>query len=45
MKRPHSWLIRAAAWTVALMLLAAVFSAYTRPDFMLTVANQIWSCF
>jgi hypothetical protein len=28
-----------------LMVLAAVFVAYTRPDFMLTLANQIWACF
>ncbi len=45
MKRPPCWLMRTAAWTVALLLLAAVFVAYTRPEFMLTLANQIWACF
>lgn len=28
-----------------LCLLLWVFSMYTRPDFLLTLANQIWSCF
>ncbi len=45
MKHPHPWWFRTAVWTVVLMLLAAVFASYTRPDFMLRVANQIWSCF
>jgi hypothetical protein len=45
MKRPRQWLLRTATWTAVLMLLAAVFMAYTRPDFLLTVANQIWACF
>jgi hypothetical protein len=26
-------------------VLLAVFSLYTRPDFLLTVANQLWLCF
>lgn len=25
--------------------LALVFAMYTRPDFMLTLANQVWGCF
>lgn len=45
MKRPPAWLTRTAAWTAVLLVLAAVFFAYTRPDFMVTVANQIWACF
>ncbi len=36
-------------WTVvyiaALCVLLAVFSLYTRPDFLVTLANQIWACF
>ncbi len=26
-------------------LLLWVFSLYARPDFLLTLANQLWSCF
>jgi hypothetical protein len=32
-------------WTLAGMALLAVFALYTRPDFLLTVADQLWSCF
>ncbi len=30
---------------VAVLVLLAVFSFYTRPDFLVTLANQIWACF
>ena len=30
---------------LALCVLLAVFSLYTRPDFLVTLANQIWACF
>jgi hypothetical protein len=26
-------------------VLLAVFFLYTRPDFLMTLANQIWACF
>ncbi len=29
----------------ALVALATVFALYTRPDFMVQMANQVWSCF
>lgn len=32
-------------YALALCLLLAVLSLYTRPDFLLTLANQVWSCF
>ena len=32
-------------WTLAGTVLLAVFALYTRPDFLLTVADQLWSCF
>ena len=35
------WLTGAAA----LAVLLAVFGLYLRPDFMLTLADQLWSCF
>ena len=36
--------MRAAAWAVALAVLAGVFALYTRPDMMVTVGNMIWAC-
>jgi len=33
------------AWAVALLVLLAVFMLYTRPDFLLTLADQLWACF
>jgi hypothetical protein len=33
------------AWAAALVLLLAVFALYTRPDFLVTLADQIWACF
>ncbi len=30
---------------LALLVLLAVFSAYVQPDFMVTLANQVWACF
>jgi hypothetical protein len=32
-------------WSGAVIVLLAVFAMYTRPDFLLTLANQIWACF
>ena len=29
----------------AVCALLAVFTLYTRPDFLLTLANQVWACF
>jgi len=29
----------------ALALLLSVFSLYARPDFLVMLANQVWSCF
>ncbi len=36
---------RVIAGIVAIALLAAVFLLYTRPDFMVQMANQVWACF
>ena len=30
---------------LALVALVAVFMMYTRPDFMVQMANQVWACF
>ena len=32
-------------WALTAFVLGAVFVAYTRPAFMLDLANQIWLCF
>ena len=34
-----------AGYSAALVLLLAVFSLYTRPDFLVDLANQVWACF
>ncbi len=41
MKKSNKFLLYAAS----LALLLVVFSLYTRPDFLLTLANQVWGCF
>ena len=33
------------AYGLALALLAGVFALYTRPDMLVTLADQIWACF
>jgi hypothetical protein len=34
-----------ALWLAAVTASLAVFALYTRPEFMLTLANQVWGCF
>ncbi|MES2879418.1 MAG: hypothetical protein V4713_13470 [Pseudomonadota bacterium] len=41
MKQIHQFLLYAGA----LGVLMAVFTLYTRPDFLVTLANQVWACF
>ena len=36
---------RLACAAVAVAALLGVFSLYTRPDFLVTLANQVWACF
>lgn len=36
---------RGLAWAAALALLLGIFSFYTHPDFMLDMADKLWSCF
>ena len=33
------------AWGAAAAALLAVFALYTRPEFMVTLADQVWACF
>ena len=35
----------ALALLVAIAVLGGVFLLYTRPDFLVQMANQIWACF
>lgn len=42
-QHPRLW--RVLIYAVALALLLATFAAYTRPDFLVTLADQLWSCF
>ena len=32
-------------WVSAVAALLGVFSLYTQPDFLVTLANQVWACF
>lgn len=41
MRQAHKTLLYAGT----LGLLLAVFALYTRPDFLVTLANQVWACF
>ncbi len=36
---------RLLGYSAALLALLAVFALYTRPDFLVTLANQVWACF
>lgn len=36
---------RIAAWSIALAVLAGVFTMYLQPEFMVGLANQVWACF
>ena len=41
----HRRLVSALGYGAALLVLLAVFWAYLQPDFMVTLANQVWACF
>ena len=36
---------RLLVWAVIVTVLLAVFSLYLKPDFLMTLGNQIWACF
>jgi ribose/xylose/arabinose/galactoside ABC-type transport system permease subunit len=38
-------LLATAAVAVVLGALLGVFALYTRPDFLVTLASQLWACF
>jgi hypothetical protein len=41
----HHRVVSALGYGAALLVLLAVFSAYLQPDFLVTLANQVWVCF
>ncbi|WP_162989487.1 MULTISPECIES: hypothetical protein [unclassified Comamonas] len=43
--RSLAWWQRALIWAAVVALLLAVFALYTRADFMVTLADQVWACF
>lgn len=43
--RPAHPALRAVGWGLALGLCALVFAWYLQPDFLLTLADRLWSCF
>ena len=38
-------LIQRPLLATAALALLGIFVLYTRPDFLLTLANQVWACF
>jgi hypothetical protein len=38
-------LVHAGWLTAAVAVLGGVFALYVHPDFLVTLANQVWSCF
>jgi transposase InsO family protein len=34
-----------AYYAAAVLACLGVFALYTRPDFLVTLANQVWACF
>jgi len=37
--------MRLVGWAISVIVLLLVFALYTRPDFMVTLSEQIWACF
>jgi hypothetical protein len=42
---PRQKIIRVLAYAGALGVLLVIFAAYTRPEFLVTLADQLWSCY
>jgi hypothetical protein len=38
-------LLRATAWGAVVLASLGVLLLYTRPDFLVMVADQVWACF
>ncbi|MES2509395.1 MAG: hypothetical protein V4625_05660 [Pseudomonadota bacterium] len=42
---PQALALKLATWTGAVLLCLGVFALYTQPEFLVTLANQVWACF
>ena len=42
---PRRLWLRGLGWFAAIVACLAVFAMYTVPDFMVMVADKVWSCF
>ncbi len=38
-------LYKLGLWALVVAALLGVFTLYTRPEFLLTLADQVWACF
>ena len=38
-------MVRVLGWSAAALALLATFALYSRPAFLVSLADQIWSCF
>jgi hypothetical protein len=43
--RQRHYLRQGLVWGVVLLALLAVFTLYARPDFLKSMADQLWACF
>jgi len=41
----HSWIRQALIGSVCFSVLLGVMAMYLQPEFLLTLANQVWGCF
>ena len=41
----HPWIRQTLVGLVCLAVLLGVMSMYLKPEFLLTLANQVWGCF
>ncbi len=39
------WVLKALLWSSAVLALAGAWTLYTQPDFMVQMADRVWSCF
>ena len=37
--------LKVLVWTAAILALLGTFALYNRPDFLVNLADQLWSCF
>lgn len=45
MNATRSLWIRGLSWLAVVLVLLATLALYQRPDFLIQLADQVWSCF